>query len=203
MELLTRLSIRICLDSIPLKLNGNTQIYCFAHNDINIPYIANSVKKFSNIYNVNVLKNKSYMSGVSEYKKVQELYKNKDIDTNLINYNEDWINTKIESEAVIDWLIENNVTNVIICAPVFHIVRAFMTLVSSLIDRNYDKKINVYALSGKFNDWNTETISHQGLNKTTFNNFIQIEIDRIIKYSDKGDIKSPKEIWNYIINRLN
>lgn len=199
MDNLARLSIRICLDIIPNKLDGKTVIYCFAHNNINLKLIADAIKDKSIIYQTYILNNKKYMSGVSQGVEVENFYKSNNINVKLIEYNEDWINTKIESNCVIDWAHKNEVKNIIICAPVFHIVRAFMTIVSSIIEKNIN--INIYALPAMVNNWNNETISHQGLNKTSFNNFIQIELDRIIKYTEKGDIKEPEEIWKYILNR--
>lgn len=75
-----------------------------------------------------------------------------------------------------------------------------MTIVSSLIDIN-SNLINIYSLPAKIDNWNNTTITHQGKNINTFNNFIEIELDRIIKYSGKKDIKKPEIIWEYIMNR--
>ena len=49
------------------------------------------------------------------------------VDVSLIEYENDWINTKIESNSVLEWCIKQNIKNIIICAPIFHIVRAYMT----------------------------------------------------------------------------
>lgn len=199
MENIDRLAIRVLSDSIPN--HKNRTFYCFAHNDINIECMAKSVK---NIINDNdkifILDNKSKMSGVSNSSIVSKQYEFFNINTNKIPYDKDSINTKIESNAVIEWAKKNNIKDLIICAPPFHILRAFMTIVSSAIDINY--KINIYTLSGLVDNWRKITISHQGLNKTSFNNFIKLELDRISIYNKKGDIKNANIIWDYLMRRL-
>lgn len=195
---LTQLSIRILYDIIPDSLlDNNTAIYCFAHNDINIPFIATTIQPFSNRFPIYILKNIGYMSGVSDYKDVIALYNSFDISTKVIEYNDNWINTKIESNAVISWCASNNIKNLIISAPIFHIIRAYMTIVSSLSDHN----INIYAIPVKINQWSNITITHQGKNRNSFNNFIKIELERIEKYILKGDILQPNIIWDYMLKR--
>lgn len=194
---LTQLSIRILYDIIPNSLLDNTVIYCFAHNDINIPFIAETIKPLSNRFPIYILKNIGYMSGVSDYKDVFKCYNNFNVSTNLIPYNDNWINTKIESIAVINWCVTNNIKNLIICAPIFHIIRAYMTIVSSLSHHN----INIYAIPAQIKKWSNTTITHQGKNINSFNNFINIELDRIEKYILKGDILEPKSIWDYMLKR--
>ena len=44
------------------------------------------------------------------------------------------INTKIEPDAVVNWAVERGLTELVVCAPPFHIVRASMTLISVLLD---------------------------------------------------------------------
>ena len=61
--------------------------------------------------------------------------------------------------------------------------------------------LKIYALSGTTNDWNEEVITHQGLNKNTCNNFIDIEIERIYKYIKKKDILPISSIQTYLLNR--
>lgn len=201
---LAKLSTRILCDNIPesVLLYSKTIIYCFAHNDINLPLITKSVFELKKKYNIPcyILNNKEFMSGVSKYDEVKDYYLKNNINVLPISYNNNWINTKIESDAVIDWCIDKNIKNIIICAPVFHITRAYMTIVSSLIDINRNL-INIYSLPAKIDDWKNTTITHQGKNINSFNNFIEVELDRIIQYSEKKDIKKPEIIWEYIMNR--
>ena len=116
MDNLARLSIRICLDMIPDKLEGKTVIYCFAHNNTNLKLISDAIKDKSIIYQTYILNNKKYMSGVSSGIEVEKFYKSNNINVKLIEYNEDWINTKIEATCVIDWAHKNKVKN----SLVFH-----------------------------------------------------------------------------------
>lgn len=192
---LTQLSMRICYDYIPDGLSeDNTSIYCFAHNNINIPIIANAVKNIP--YSKFILENKDFMSGVSSYRDTNLLYKSLGVDVEPIEYDNTWINTKIEADVVVEWARKQNIKNLIICAPVFHMVRAYMTTVSIILSRNLN--IRVYAVAGKIDDWKKITITHQGLNKASFNDFIIVEIERIVKYQEKGDILETDRIWEYI-----
>lgn len=199
MNNINRLAIRILSDSIPN--HKNRIFYCYAHNDLNIECMAksviNNIKEGDKVY---ILDNKSKMSGVSKSLIVSNQYKNLNINTNKIPYENETINTKIESNAVIEWAKKNNIKDLIICAPPFHILRAFMTIVSSAIDINY--KINIYAITGIVDNWRKMTISHQGLNKTSYNQFIELELDRISIYNKKGDIKNANIIWDYLMRRL-
>lgn len=192
---LTQLSMRVCYDSIPSDLKScDTSVYCFAHNNINIPILANTVKNLP--YSKFILKNKTFMSGVSSFSETSPLYKSSGVDVEPIEYNDTWINTKIEADVVVEWARNQNIKNLIICAPVFHMVRAYMTTVSIILKRKLD--IKVYAAVGKVDDWRKVTITHQGLNKASFNDFIIVEIERILEYQKKGDILETCRIWEYI-----
>jgi hypothetical protein len=108
----------------------------------------------------------------------------------------DSINTRIESEALVNWISSNNIHELVICAPPYHTLRAFMTLVSVCIEHNINTKI--YVINGKVNDWNDITITHNGTTKMSFNSVIQLELERIKKYTEKGDIYTCDKIWSYI-----
>ena len=197
----SQLSIRIIYDIIPKDLIENTIIYCFSHNDINIPHMAKHIQLISGIYPTYILNNPVYMSGVSDCNTVGKLYHSYSIPINFIDYENNWINTKIESISVIDWCIKKKIKNIIICAPIFHIVRAYMTTVSSLLDKEPNIDMNIYATSAPIDKWSNTTITHQGKNINSFNNFIGIELDRIEEYVIKGDIKDPSIIWDYMMKR--
>ena len=195
---LYKLFIRITCDSPPSDTNRH--IYCFAHNNINIITMVNKLKTFvqhSDI--IYILGNTEAMSGVSSATEVKLLYQQQNLKVKLIPYQQNWINTRIESEAVVKWCQLKQIKNIIVCAPPFHIVRATMTFISVAMDANLDLK--VYAANGLVNDWQKISISHQGKNRNTFNEFIGIEIDRILKYTEKGDIKSGTDIWQYFLDR--
>ena len=189
-----KLAIRILSD---FWLPKNKIIYCFAHNDLNIRTMAMAINKncqdYSSIY---ILKNNKSMSGVSNYQDVNNIYSKFDIKANFINYEHSFINTRIESEEIIKWAQKNNITELIICAPPFHILRAFMTLISASIDLNY--YIKIYCLTGIVDNWRENTISHQGNSNMSFNDFIESELKRIETYTKKGDIKETNKIWEYL-----
>ena len=193
------LSVRLSNDNLPLSTQ-DIPIYCFAHNDANIPMICQEVRKrFLDSKNIFILKNEKSMSGVSTYDKVKEQYAFFGIKINPIEYSNESINTRIESEAVIDWVIKNDIKKLIIIAPAFHILRASMTMISAMLD----KKINIpiYSVSAPPHDWNYETITHQGKSKNTCTELIKMEMERILKYGKKGDIRSPIKIQKYLNER--
>ena len=75
---LTKLSTRILYDTIPNVITKNNNeksiVYCFAHNDLNIPLMAKKiVEKNFNLPNY-ILDNKYLMSGVNSSDCVKENY---------------------------------------------------------------------------------------------------------------------------------
>lgn len=195
MRELANLSIKILTNIIPCNIE---HIYCFAHNNINIDCMAKTLNnhKYNNIH---ILNNAKYMSGVSSYIDVSKHYKKYNITTTPLPYKESYksINTRIESEAIVDWVQYNNIENLIICAPPYHTLRAFMTLISVCIERSVN--LNLYVMNGTVENWNDNTITHGGYTNTSFNNVIELEIERIHKYTQKGDICDFNKIWNFLL----
>jgi len=174
-------------------------VYCFAHNNINIPCIVKGLN-YNNITDKKlcILENNRAMSGVSSYDEVFAIYDSQDFEIEPIPYDNSYnsINTRIESEALVDWITNNNIQQLAICAPPYHTLRAFMTLVSVCIER--DVNVTVYTINGMVGDWNDLTITHNGTTKNSFINVIELELERIQKYTEKGDICDCDTIWNYI-----
>jgi hypothetical protein len=196
MKELIDISIKLFSNSIPP--NDIEHVYCFAHNNINIPCMVKALNKY-NYKNIYLLNNKFYMSGVSSYNEVSNHYIKHNIKTNPLPYNEsnNSINTRIESEAVVEWVQTNNIKNLIICAPPYHTLRAFMTLISVCIERNVF--IKVYVINGIVDNWNDTTITHGGNTNASFNDVVELEIERIHKYTQKGDICDCDTIWNFML----
>ena len=196
MKELVDISIKLFSNNIPP--NDIKHVYCFAHNNINISCMAKALNHY-NYYEIYLLNNKHPMSGVSSYNDVSNHYINYNIKTNPLPYNENniSINTRIESEALVEWIQTNNIKNLIICAPPYHTLRAFMTLISVCIERNI--YIKVYVINGIVDNWNDTTITHGGNTNASFNDVIELEIERIHKYTQKGDICDCNTIWNFML----
>jgi len=196
MNQLAKLSIRLSGNNIPENVKD---VYCFAHNEINIPCMIKGIQQNSRLNEIYLLNNINSMSGVLAYSDVSNIYKSYGMKTYSIPYNESniSINTRIESEAIVDWCINTNKDNLIICAPPYHLLRAYMTLVTVCIEKNYNLKI--YVINGIVNNWHENTITHSGNTNASFNDVIDLELKRIIKYTQKGDILPDDYIWNYLI----
>ena len=195
MNELTRIYMKISGTVVP---NDVKYVYCFTHNNINIPCMVKGLKHNITNKTLCILDNKRAMSGVLPCDNVYNIYDSYDFKIETIPYDASLnsINTRIESEALVDWISENNIQHIVICAPPYHILRAFMTLVSVCIERGLN--INIYIINGMVDDWNDITITHNGDTKTSFNNVIELELERIKKYTEKGDICICDKIWNYI-----
>lgn len=195
MNELARIFVKMSGTVVP---NDVKYVYCFAHNKINIPCMVRGLKH--NITNkmLCILDNKYQMSGVLPCDNNYNIYNSYGFKIETIPYDTSLnsINTRTESEAVVNWIAENNIQRLAICAPPYHTLRAFMTLVSVCIERGLNVKI--YTINGMVDDWNDITITHNGDTKTSFNNVIELELERIIKYTEKGDICVCGKIWNYI-----
>lgn len=230
MNELARISMKISGTLVPNRVK---YVYCFAHNNINIPYMVKGLQlwtfktppkgavftelqtdkddadwelKVSNGVNYNnitdkklcILNNKHAMSGISSCDDISSVYMSYNFEVETIPYDASLnsINTRTESEALVDWISENNIQHIAICAPPYHTLRAFMTSVSVCIERGLN--IKIYTINGMVDDWNDITITHNGDTKTSFNNAIELELERIQKYTEKGDICDCGKIWNYI-----
>ncbi len=190
---LSILNIRLMSYFMP---KSDFEVYCFAHNKSCLPLILETLKK-NQIKRIHILENKIEMSGVSIYDFNKQFFEKNGITVVLIPYNEDIIQTKIESEIILKWFSKNNVKKLVVVCPIFHILRASMTIISSVIDKNYS--IEVIPLSSKVKDWGVKYITHQGKNENNIWNLTQDEIKRVKIYQEKGDIKENQEIFNYLL----
>ena len=182
--------------SKPIEYNrNNLMVYCFAHNISTIEHMVNGLNQH-NIHTVHILQNIKEMSGVSKYEVIDKKYKELGITVIPIPFFEELINTKNESNRVIEYAVMNKIDNIIICAPTFHILRATLTIISSAIQKGVN--INFSSIIVNTNNWNTLCITHQGNTKETFHNVLELELDRIYEYTKNGDILAFKVIWNYL-----
>lgn len=194
---LYKLNTRIFSKPIEYNINNsnNVMVYCFAHNISTIEHMVSGLNKH-NIHTVHILKNTKEMSGVATYEAIEKKYKELGIRVILIPFFDDIINTKNESNRVIEYAVMNKIDNIIICAPTFHILRASLTIISSAIQKGFNIKFSPIIVNT--NNWNKQCITHQGNTTDTFNNVLELELDKIYEYTKKGDILAFKVIWNYL-----
>ena len=183
------------INSLKYPISNNSFIYCFSHHLQTIPYIAKDLQN-KNIQTIYIIKNKTKMSGVDTYDTISEKYKEYNITTKFIPYTQSTINTKVESNVVIQWAIDNKIDELVIVAPPFHIIRALMTIISSSIELHSNIHIRSF-IPSTFN-LNETYITHQGLTCASINELILMEVERIEKYMEKGDIKAIEQIYNYL-----
>jgi len=192
---LYKLNTRIFSNSIDYKNKKNVMVYCFAHNICMIQHIVDGLIQH-NIRTVHIIKNIKEMSGVANYEVIEKKYKELGISVTFIPFFEDRINTKNESNRVIEYAMINKIDNIIICAPTFHILRATLTILSSAIQKGVN--INISSIIVKNSNWNRQCITHQGNTNDNYHTILEIELDRIYEYMKKGDILSFKVIWQYL-----
>jgi hypothetical protein len=198
---LLKLSIRIFSTPIErvytsaIEIDSHTLIYCFAHNINMLNPMIYSLKKH-NIIKIHIIQNAYSVSGVETYEENMKKYNEHGIVTAYIPFNHDIIHTKNESDIVIDYARNNGYKNIILLAPTFHILRATMTMISSAIEKEADIKIQ--SIINDTSDWNELCSTHQGNTYATLNDTLELDLDRIFKYMEKGDIKRSSEIWEYL-----
>ena len=100
------------------------------------------------------------------------------------------INSKIS-----ELKINNYIPNIVAVSKTFNI-----THINPLIDYGHEH-FGENKVQEALNKWSDITITHQGRNRNSFNNFINIELERIEKYILKGDISKPHIIWDYMLKR--
>lgn len=202
--IMNSLVTKILTDSIPDNLRERSIIYCFAHHPSNIPQLVEAVRRIHLHVPVYILGNQDCMSGVLTYNKNKHIYRENGIEVNEIPYTLDIINTKTESNCVTLFCKQQQIKNVILVAPSFHIVRATMTFITSYMDISQNEyrqdnkdTMKIYSLSNAKRNWNECVISHQGKTNCSYFEMVELEYDRITRYTKKGDIKPYQEILNY------
>ena len=114
--------------------------------------------------------------------------------------NENMINTYNESLSLVDYLYKNFIEDLVVLAPVFHLPRAVLTLVSVIINNcSQDKYINIYSLAGNINNWTTKVLTHsQGKLTGTVNELFESEMKKIEDYTKKGDLLEIDRVLEYL-----
>ena len=171
-------------------------VYSFAHHKDSLNGVLSTLAgKKEEVY---VLGNAKESSGVLSCSDTQELYRTHSIRTKAIPFEDDVgsINTRNESEAVIQWAVDNGVQKLYIISPSYHIVRAYMTILSVCMDKNI--RLNIVPISDIMSSSQETLITHQGKTKTSWCKILDMEMERIREYTSKKDIRSAEEVWWYM-----
>ena|SRR3989344_5638655 len=107
----------------------------------------------------------------------------------------DKLNTLTEANALMQFAKKENLQSVYLLAPPFHIIRAFMTAVTSCLRTTPDFRL--YPYEGAELDWNMNGVHSQRLKKDTRLEHLRLEIKKIRKYQITLDIMPAKFILEY------
>lgn len=109
------------------------------------------------------------------------------------------LNTLTESEGVVEYARAEGLKRVVVVAPPFHQVRAFVTAVSVAL-RAYPT-LDLYSFPGRPLSWNETVIHSQGVLRDRRAALISAEVERIHRYREKGDLVSPSVVLDYLDRR--
>lgn len=109
------------------------------------------------------------------------------------------IHTLIESEALIRFAKQKRYSSLMVIAPPFQQLRAFMTAVTVAL-REYPELL-LYSSPAVAMPWQDIVVHSQGTLEATRSDLIQIELERIEKYQNQGDLTSLAEVITYMNNR--
>lgn len=109
------------------------------------------------------------------------------------------LNTNTESFQLVAEAKQRGWKSVVIVAPPFHQLRAFINVVS-VAQRMYPE-LKIYNQPGVPLDWNAHVIHHQGIHTDIRKNFVLSELERIARYHEKGDLVDAETALEYLAQR--
>lgn len=109
------------------------------------------------------------------------------------------LNTLIESEALIRYANARQLGSMVVVAPPFHQLRAFMTAVT--VTLKLYPQLCLYSFPGATLTW-MEAVAHsQGTLQAPRRQLIQEELIRIDTYQKKGDLARFEDVLDYLNQR--
>lgn len=111
----------------------------------------------------------------------------------------DSINTLIEANAMIRHAKQHQYTDIYVVASPFHQLRAFMTSITAA--QKHYPQINIYSYSGHPLPWPEHVAHSQGETSGPRRELIGGELDRIVKYQQKGDLATDSDVLHYLNQR--
>jgi hypothetical protein len=109
------------------------------------------------------------------------------------------LHTRIEAESLVRWAREQNYGRLVVVAPPFQQLRAFMTAVSLVLEQFPD--LQIYNQVGAALPWREMVVHSQGKLHCERRELIQHELDRIKTYQDKGDLAPTQTVLIYLNQR--
>jgi len=109
------------------------------------------------------------------------------------------LNSRTESIALIEYATTRNIHTLEIVAPPFHQIRAFMTVITIILEQKAD--IAVYSRPGKPMPWTETAVHSQGKLNAPRSRLIHEELIRIETYQQKGDLASTDDVLAYLNSR--
>jgi hypothetical protein len=106
------------------------------------------------------------------------------------------LNTLTEAEALVRHARAEGMARILVVAPPFHQLRAFITTVSVVL-REFPG-LRVYNRVGVAQPWDDTVVHSQGVLQCTRTDLIHSEIVRIERYRRKGDLVSQDEVLAYL-----
>lgn len=109
------------------------------------------------------------------------------------------IHTLSEMRALMRYARANALQTVLLVAPRFHIVRAFMSGVLALTE--HYPELRLYPVLGTPLNWGEESSHSQGVLKGIRADFLVEEIIRIYAYHGQGNLPDPESVLTYMDRR--
>lgn len=88
---------------------------------------------------------------------------------------------------------------ILIVAPPLHQVRVFVSTVSAAVREAVN--VRIYSCVGESENWLQKVVHSQGVTTGKRKDLLKGELDKILKYHQKGDLVSAKEILSYLNQR--
>ena len=182
-------------------------IYVYANQPHFYEFIFENIHLLEEDTKIYLLDSPPGMSGYEGFEKTRKLLINdyeikydNIIPIPFLYVHEKMINTMNESISVVKYFSDNNIKNILIGSVVFHLPRAFMSLLSASIKQGYD--MNIFCLkSGYIHDWNANYTHSQGILNTSVYELLNSEVQKINTYHNKGDLISLYDAIEYLNNR--
>jgi hypothetical protein len=109
------------------------------------------------------------------------------------------LNTRIEAEALVRVARQRGDRRLLVIAPPFQQVRAFMSVVRCVVASH--PRLRAYSHVGMTQRW-TERVSHsQGSLQAPRSALVGAELERIERYTRKGDLIAVREVLDYLDRR--
>lgn len=108
-------------------------------------------------------------------------------------------NTLTEAVQLVETAKQRDWEKIVVVAPAFHALRAFIGAVSVTL-RDYPD-LKIYNQVGTYLNWHQIVVHSQGILKADRTELINAELDRIAKYHQKGDLVTPRAAIEYLNRR--